>query len=181
MFSLPSAPPWEGMHPLVVHFPIALLMVSPILILIGLLWARHRTGMLTAALIVMALGTLESFVAVATGEAAGQFVDRSVPAIEQVLEEHEELGETTRNVFTALTVVYAALIVLPWGVEKWRGRPIPIRPWLAALILYLAVYGIALLLLANTAHLGGRLVHEFGVRAQFKSGAPPQQVEKSEE
>ncbi len=48
MFSLPSAPPWEGMHPLVVHFPIALLMVSPILILIGLLWAlpshRHAYG-----------------------------------------------------------------------------------------------------------------------------------------
>jgi uncharacterized membrane protein len=54
---------WNELHPLVVHFPIALLLVAPLFVLMGALWPR-RTGVyfLGSALILISVGTLAIFV-----------------------------------------------------------------------------------------------------------------------
>ena len=58
MIALPPIPTWEGLHPLVVHFPIALLLVAPWLVLLGALLAPSRgRPWLFAALTLLALGT----------------------------------------------------------------------------------------------------------------------------
>ena len=59
MLTLPPIPSWQAIHPLVVHFPIALLLIAPVFILIGIaLKPERRFPFLLVALILMALGTL---------------------------------------------------------------------------------------------------------------------------
>ncbi len=160
MFELPPIPTWDGLHPLIVHFPIALLLVAPVFIVLALLVGRHSTLFMTSALVLMVLGTAASYVAVSTGEAAGKLADRT-PEVNQVLQHHEQLAERTRLTFTVLTVVFAGLLAGP-AVLK---RPLARVPATVLALLFLGVYGAGAIVLANTAHNGGRLVHELGVRS----------------
>jgi uncharacterized membrane protein len=160
MFELPPIPAWDGLHPLIVHFPIALLLVAPLFVVLGLLVGRHSRLLMTSALVLMVLGTAASYVAVSTGEAAGKLADRT-PEVNQVLQHHEQLAERTRLTFTVLTVVLAGLLAGP-AVLK---RPLARVPATVLTLLFLGVYGAGAIVLANTAHNGGRLVHELGVRS----------------
>lgn len=172
MIALPPIPAWDALHPLVVHFPIALLLVAPILVLLGLILEPKRgRGLLVAALILMTLGTIAAWVAVGTGEAAGRMAERS-PAINTILEQHEELAETVRLVFTALTAIFAAVLFLPATLRRPLGR----AATTSLLVVFLGFYTIGALLLANTAHNGGRLVHEQGVHALMPATPAAQQT-----
>lgn len=173
MIQFPPVPAWDALHPLVVHFPIALLLVAPLFIVIGVALrpAKGRVY-LVSALILMALGTCAVFVALETGEAAAKLAERT-PEINAVLEHHEQLAETTRVAFTVLTVIFAAIVLLPRLVRRnsrWlAGRALP--------LIFLVLYGAGMLLLVNTAHNGGRLVHEFGVKAMVEPEALPPAAE----
>jgi uncharacterized membrane protein len=116
----------------------------------------------------MVLGTGSVFVALETGEAAAKLAKRT-PEIKAVLEHHEELAETTRVVFSVLTVILGAVLFLPRLLRRSSG-------WLvsrALPLVFLVLYGAGMLLLVNTAHNGGRLVHEFGVKAMVAAGPVP--------
>ena len=153
-------PAWDHLHPLIIHFPVALLLVAPLFGVLGALWKENRRGLLMAGLVLMVLGTSSSYVAVATGEAAAELVHGS-QQVTHVLLHHQKLAETVRFVFTALTTLYALLLFLPGRLKKPLGKITAI----ALTSLFLALYAAGTVLLANTAHNGGRLVHEFGVRA----------------
>ncbi len=156
----PPIPSWDGLHPLIIHFPVGLLLVAPLLAVLGALWKKHAFGLLLAALVLMALGTAAAYVAVESGEAAAELADRS-PEINPVLSHHQHLADRTRLVFTGLTVLFAVLLFLPLVLKREMKRPLA----LASYAVFLALYAGGALLLANTAHNGGRLVHEFGVRS----------------
>lgn len=169
MIQLPPIPAWNALHPLIVHFPIALLLVAPLFILIGVLLQPGKgRAYLFAALILMGLGTGAVFLALETGEAAAQAAER-VPGVKAVLESHEDLAESTRVVFSGLTLLFAAILLLPRLLRRgpaWlAGRALP--------MVFLVLYGAGMIVLANTAHNGGRLVHEFGVRAMATPGGQP--------
>ena len=168
MIETPPMPSWDGLHPLIVHFPVALLLVAPLFVLLGLVWRAHRRGLFVAALLLMVLGTASAWIAVSTGEAAGKLADRS-PEVDAVLGHHEELAESTRTIFTVLTLVFAGLVLAPVLLRREAGEVTTVV--LAAL--FLAVYGAGTLVLANTAHNGGRLVHELGVRSLMPSSPLP--------
>ena len=86
------------------------------------------------------------------------------------MEHHEELGERTRLVFTILTLLFAAIMVMPSLVPVVRKRAwIPV----VATLVFLGAYGAGALLLINTGHEGGRLVHEYGVRALLPAEDTP--------
>ena len=157
---LSMVPSWTAMHPLVVHFPIALLLVTPLLIVCSVMFPTQRTAFGLSALLLMGVGTLGAAVAVATGNAAGELADRS-PQVARVLENHEELAESTRMVFALLTVVFAAIVVAPLV----RGRSWPSGVYAVLIGVFLVVYSGGALLLVDTAHQGGRLVHQFGMHA----------------
>ncbi|MGE5414044.1 MAG: DUF2231 domain-containing protein [Syntrophomonadaceae bacterium] len=159
MSGLPPLPSWDGLHPLIVHFPIALLFVAPLFVILGIV-LRHSRLFLWAALLLMAMGTAATFFAVSTGEAAGKLADRT-PQINAVLERHEELAETTRIVFTALTLVFAAIVVAPAAFRRLQGPAFRIT----LPLVFLLFYGAGVVVLTHTAHNGGRLVHELGVQA----------------
>jgi uncharacterized membrane protein len=160
MIELPPIPTWDGLHPLIIHFPIALLLIAPIFILLGIMLHRKGLHFSMAALILMILGTVSLFVALKTGEAAGELAERS-PQIMQVLQHHEELAETTRSIFTSLTIIFSAIILGP----RLLKRSLRFVPALALHGGFLLLYMAGTLVLVNTAHNGGRLVHELGVHA----------------
>ncbi len=168
MIETPPLPSWDGLHPLIVHFPVALLMVAPLLVLLALVLRAHRRGLFLAALVLMALGTASTWVAVETGEAAGKLADRT-PEVSAVLEHHEELAESTRAIFTVLTLVFAGMVLAPVLLRREPGEIVTV----ALALLFLAVYGAGTLVLANTAHNGGRLVHELGVRSLMPAAPLP--------
>ena len=169
MTQFPLIPSWDALHPLVIHFPIALLLVVPFLIVTGALRPPERGHtILYVALALMIAGTLGTFLAVATGEAAGRIAERT-PQIDTVLERHEQLAEATRIAFSVLTAVFAAILLIPVILKKTSNRLVSTGLPLAFLVLY----GGGILLLTNTAHNGGRLVHEFGVTAAVKHSPLP--------
>ena len=159
---LPPLPSWDALHPLVIHFPIVLLMIAPLFIVGGLFFWERSKWFHSAALVLMVLGSASTFVAVSTGEAAGQLADRT-DQIESVIERHEQLAETTQIVFAILTGIYLLLVLVPL-VSK---RPLANRLTIATHGAYALLYAGSLILLVNTAHQGGLLVHEYGVRAMM--------------
>jgi uncharacterized membrane protein len=159
---LPPWPGWDAAHPLVVHFPVALLMIAPLFVVLAILSPKHAGALSFSALVLLVLGTAAAFVAVETGEATAELALHT-DAITPVLAHHEELGHLTRNVFTVLTTLYAIVLIVPF-VSKKAARP-AFR--VAANVVMLALLAAGSLLVANTGHLGGRLVHELGVRAMW--------------
>jgi uncharacterized membrane protein len=170
MINFPPIPSWDGLHPLIVHFPIALLLIAPLFVVVGALLPPDKgRAWFLAALVLMAIGTILSFVAVSTGKAAGELAERN-EAVSAVLDRHEELAETTRIVFAALTVIFATIILAPAAMRRVPSR---VTSSLLTLV-FLLFYGAGGLLLVNTAHNGGRLVHELGVHAMVaQSGGQP--------
>ena len=156
----PPRPDWEGLHPLVVHFPIALLLVAPVVLAVGIVMRERGRPWLIAALLLTALGTIAAWVAVSTGEAAGELAERT-PEINAAIERHESLAELVRTLFTIITLLFAALLFGP-GLLRRRVAP---RMETLALVVLLALFGVGALAVAHTGHEGGRLVHEFGVRS----------------
>ncbi len=164
--TLPPWPGWDGLHPLVIHFPIALLMVAPLFVLLALVLRRYSIEFSRTALVLLALGTVSTFVAVSTGQAAGELAEHN-DAINAVISQHEELAETTRNTFTVLTLLYALAIFAPGPLRRLRKPALA----LATNVVFLVVLAGATLLVVSTAHQGGRLVHQLGVHAIM--AAPP--------
>lgn len=171
---LPPLPAWDAMHPIIVHFPIALLLIAPLLIVLGLIFYSQNRTFMISAFVLMLLGTAAAVVAVATGSAAGELAER-VANVEAVLENHEELAETTRNIFLALTVIFGAIVFVPMILKKDFARKITLPVTLAFLVFYAG----GAVVLMNAAHEGGRLVHEFGVKAMVASQNTPTDVRKS--
>ncbi len=173
MIQFPPVPSWDALHPLIIHFPIGLLLVAPVFILVGaLLKPASGRAYLIAALILMLLGTVSVFVAVETGEAAGKVAERT-PEINAVLEHHEKLAEATQVGFSVLTALFAAILFVPRLLRRESSRLVATVLPLA----FLVFYGAGMLLLTNTAHNGGRLVHEFGVKAMVAPSRLPVSAE----
>lgn len=156
----PPIPPFNAIHPIVVHFPIALLMVVPLIIVCGLLCAPHRRGFIASALVLMLVGTSSLYLAMESGE-AGEDALTLTEAQEDLIEEHEESAETTQVWFVALTVVLFLLVVVP----PVLGRELKGGSLFVPYLVFLLAYGGGALSLMNTGHLGGMLVHKHGLRA----------------
>jgi uncharacterized membrane protein len=165
MLNFPHVPNWSGLHPLIIHFPIALLFVAPLFVILGsVIGPLKGRPFLVSALILTALGTASIFMAVETGEAASELIS-STSAVGTVLRQHQDLAETTEVLFALLTVALAALLYVPKLLRRELGPQVNV----ALLTVYLLFYATGALFLVNTAHRGARLVHEFGVKAPIAS------------
>lgn len=151
------------MHPLLIHFPIVLLLFSPLFVVIAAAMppAKHRPY-LTSALITLLVGTISLFLAASSGEDAAELADRS-GGVNAVLAAHEAMASTTEIVFSVLSIFFIALYLLP----RFSSRPQTRISSTVAPLVFLGAYAVGLVYLVNTAHAGGRLVHEFGVRAMI--------------
>lgn len=157
---LPPIPPWDQVHPIVVHFPIALLLTAPLAVLGAIVfrgWTRH---LLVVAAVLVVIGTGFAALATASGDAAEGFT-KGVAGAESVLDRHEDLAELSRNAFIGLSVALVLLAALVWRL----GDRLPRRVALAGMALYLAAHLVGAGILANAAHEGGVLVHQLGVKS----------------
>jgi uncharacterized membrane protein len=144
-------PGWDGLHPLVIHFPIALLIVAPLFVVLAIILPKRGAGFGVSALVLLALGTIAAAVAVETGEAAAELVTPT-EAITAAIAGHASQAEAVRNVFAVLTVLYALVLVVPRVVKRLATRT-------AVVVTQVVFLGLLLagdLLLANTAHASWR-------------------------
>lgn len=132
-------------HPIVVHFPIALLCVSVAFDFLARRWPSG--GLRETSLYCLLAGVMSSALAVATGGMEEELAERA-GAPESVLELHESLGTVTLVLFVALLGLRLAI---QWGWLK------DIRP----LTLGLGMIGIVIL--ALTGYWGGELVYTYGI------------------
>ena len=142
-------PSWApNLHPLVIHFPIVLVMTAAVVDLVDVVferspWLRAATTTLYVA------GAVSTVVAFLTGVQAGATV--LVPGLAHpVLIAHRTWALATM----ACCVVVAVLRLAMLRGEGARSRP--------RRILLLAIGLIALVLIQQTAERGARLVYEFG-------------------
>jgi uncharacterized membrane protein len=163
MPQFPPIPPWDSLHPVVVHFPIVLLFLSPLFVLIGAILSPSKARpYMIAALIILALGTASLFVAAESGEAAAALADRN-DAVNAVLAAHEDLASRTEVIFSVLSVVLLGIVVLPAFLHCQETRLTTTFMPLSFLVLYC----VGILFVINTAHAGARLVHQYGIHAMI--------------
>ena len=132
-------------HPMVVHFPITLLLASLLFDLVALRWrgAEFRATSLS----LLALGVLAAVMALLTGHLAEDAVEHSGKIPKQAIETHEELASAVFWVFAGLL---GLKMLSYWG---WMREH-------SLLVLFLGVGGSVLLLVAS--YYGGELVYRYG-------------------
>ena len=140
---LPGAQHLQNLHPLVVHFPLALLPSAGLVYLLA--WASDRESWAWTALWLLVLGTLSGAVAAGTGLYAedGVMVDPSVR--ERLLEPHE---------WWMLATVALSAVATAWAL--WR-RPFPPRARGVFVLLLLATLAV----MTYGADHGGRMVYDY--------------------
>jgi uncharacterized membrane protein len=119
-----------------------------------------------AALIILLLGTGTLFIAASTGHAAAELAERG-GVVDAVLETHEDLASETQILFAGLSIISLGMYLVPKILRRGENRVFSTFLPLA----FLTLYTVGILFLVNTAHAGGRLVHEFGVHALVPSAS----------
>ena len=142
-------------HPMLVHFPIALLSAAVFFDLLGGKWRPEECRI--ASLYTLVLGFAGAAVAVASGAMAEDAAEHSgVP--EQAIEIHEMLGFAAFGVFAGLLGLRLAT-ALGWIREQRRVS------------LLLGIAGVVVMLIAS--YYGGSLVYDYGAGvAGYPTRAP---------
>jgi uncharacterized membrane protein len=148
----------EPLHPAVVHFPIALLLLGAAVAVLAVFVRRWHFPLFAAVL--LSLGAIGAVAATVTGEEEEEKVEHAIPSAEPLLEEHAEWGERARNagIVAALLAVLAAVAAnKPVG-----GRLLSVLTACAALVAGYCV--------AQAGHFGGELVYRHGAGVALDRG-----------
>ena len=157
------------LHPMIVHFPIALLVVGCISDLAGAVF--KRTFFSKAGFYLLLLGTLGVIAAYFSGNFAGEGLAEG-GALKQALERHEGAAVLSLRLMTATSVVRILMV----ASKKFTGA---IR-WIPVLMFLVSVLSIA-----RTGYYGGELVfrHAAGVQLSIDESlgntVDPSPVEKN--
>jgi uncharacterized membrane protein len=140
---MPGVEHLQNIHPLVIHFPIALLLGSELFYLLA--WVFRRDMFIQAAFAMLVLGAISAAVAVGTGLYAedGVMISRSVR--EHLLVRHKELMLIAASLSWVLTV-WASFA----GYFPRKGR----------MVFFLIFLGLVCVLSLG-ADYGGRMVYDY--------------------
>ena len=143
LFSFPGAQHLQNIHPLIVHFPIALLFVAALMYWLGFL--SRREAWLWTGLWMLVLGTLGAAAAVASGlySAPGVML---APSVKTALLVYHK--------WIMLAVFILSAVLTVWAIAV---RPIPTRGRGAFLVLLVLTAA----LIAKGADYGGRMVYDY--------------------
>ena len=143
---------WPYVHTLINHFPIILMVVGTGVLLLALI--VRRRGVWLYALATLTLAGLSIYPAFFTGDQAADAVRTTWYIMRPMVEEHDA---------AAGFALWSVLIIgAASGYTWWRmlRREVTTLPpvWLRTVVTVLAVW--ALSVVARTAYLGGRIVHD---------------------
>jgi uncharacterized membrane protein len=160
-------------HAAMVHLPIALSMLGPVMLLVLLIKGKSAGSFRTLAVMFFVLAMVTSFMAERSGHAAADdsTVDRDVTlseAASDTLVEHRDMAERVAWLFAG-TAVLTLLSAMPM-------KSVRIVTTLLALGLSIFTLG----WVAGTAHLGGELVYEHGVGIPATENNIPSSDEQEE-
>jgi len=141
------------LHPMVVHFPIALLIVGFLFELIYLITRNEFYS--KAGFYLLVLGALGTFAAFLSGNLAEERI-METEALERVLETHEEAGKVTLFLVIFTFIFRSVLLFL----KQYKG----ILQWIA-----LALFALSILSVVRTAYYGGELVYNYGAGVQIQA------------
>jgi uncharacterized membrane protein len=147
----------QNLHPLVVHYPVALLTLAALLYVVA--WVSRRESWAWPALWMLTLGTLGAALAVWTGLRAGAGVMVAQSVRDRILIHHKQ----------AMIAVFAMSAALSaWAMS---ARPMPRRGRAGFIVLMVAMA----LLLATGVDYGAWMVYGYNA-----GGSLPQPIEFSQ-
>jgi uncharacterized membrane protein len=149
-----------NIHPLIVHFPIALLTVYSILELIRSKTIVEKYNLLYTKALLLFVGILGGFFALQSGDMASEMIDRA--SRNNILRSHEMFAQITIILYSLLALGYVLKFSLNYLAKK-NFKYLEIVEDLSIIILSpivsIGVSIIALTTLSITGGLGGILVH----------------------
>ena len=155
MFQLP-----DPLHPAIVHFPIVLLLIGAVGTVISVFTERWNVRKWTA--LVLIAGALGAFAATWSGNQAKETIGTLTESAEKLLDNHEELAETARNI-----AVFAGVLGLVSAFVNLKGALRPMATVATAVMSLICVYYIV-----EAAHLGGKMVYQHGVGTASVANSP---------
>lgn len=141
-------------HPMIVHFPIALLIVGFLFELVGIVLKKEFYA--KTAFYLLILGTLGVIAAYISGNIAGDGVSES-GMLKNALEVHEEAAFLSLLIMISASIVRIAYVLLKKNNKVLR--------WLAFVLFLSGVISIA-----RTGYYGGELVFKHAAGVQFNFG-----------
>ncbi|MDD8016953.1 MAG: hypothetical protein PHP42_01140 [Bacteroidota bacterium] len=145
------------LHPMIVHFPIALLIIGLFADIIGVIFKKEFY--MRTALYLLVLGTLGVVAAYFSGDFAGEGIVEA-GSLKNALETHEDAAKITVWVMSFVAVTRLALVLM----KKYKG----LLPIVSVLL-----FAVGVLTMARTAHYGGQLVYKHAAGVQLQIGSLP--------
>ncbi len=161
---IPILPEWApNLHPLIIHFPIALLATAVVFDLVSL-FTRKWAGVRIAAVILFAFGAFGAYASFLTGRNAADALDLPASAVANVTD-HADWAEVTVWFFLIYAVV--RLFVLWFDIKGRRWAQLRVH-----VLLFIMGAG-GYYLVVQTADRGARLVyaHGLGVKPVMEQAA----------
>ena len=146
---LPVMP--DPLHPALVHFPIVLILLGTGLSILAVFWRKGYVPAFAAVLMVM--GALGAWAAVASGKADGGLVENTSAAVGTLLDAHEMWAERTLTAAAVAAVIAVGSVALLRRFPR-AARGVAVAAAFAAMVAAWTVY--------ETGHRGGALVYQHG-------------------
>lgn len=170
-----------ALHPQVVHFVVASLFLGLPIYWLGFL--RRPRFLRPMASVLLLVGTVASFIAVKSGVDAHGPAER-LPETRDVVVEHEELGELTRNIFAGVLLLELIALGVAWRAGEAGASVLHVETGtprdagastkrFAAMALRLVVgvaWAVGAFQLYETAEHGGALVYEHAGGVGYRTG-----------
>ena len=153
-------PSIASLHPQVVHFAIALLIVGVVFRLLSLTGRLAFTGPAATTLIV--LGTVATVLAVQSGNDAHGPVER-IPGVRPAVVDHEEWGIRARNIFLGVAALELIALALAGRMPK-QAKVVAMGAAAIGLVGLAAIY--------EAGEHGGELVYNYAGGIGIRSGDP---------
>ena len=142
------------LHPMVVHFPIALILVGFLAEVVGIIAKKDFFNKM--AFYLLALGSLAIIVTYISGEAAGGGIEES-GTLKDAIEKHQDAARIAM-ILTLVTFIFRSILLY---TKKYTGY---------LKIIAAVIFLISTLAIARAASFGGDLVYKHGAGVEVSTG-----------